>query len=96
MGLKIHSLGELPPEASRGYFVYLLDYGWEAIRESARSRLQIPCVDPGPATPAAPDPTGRSGWVAWPTSGWPSSRVNLHVVKRRQRELMRDLLQLES
>ena len=29
MGLKIHSLGELPPEASRGYFVYLLDYGWE-------------------------------------------------------------------
>ena len=29
MGLKIHSLGELPAEASRGYFVYLLDYGWE-------------------------------------------------------------------
>jgi hypothetical protein len=29
MGLKVHSLGELPPEASRGYFVYLLDYGWE-------------------------------------------------------------------
>jgi len=29
MGLKIHSLGELPAEASRGYYVYLLDYGWE-------------------------------------------------------------------
>lgn len=29
MGLKIHSLGELPAEASRGYYLYLLDYGWE-------------------------------------------------------------------
>jgi hypothetical protein len=29
MGLKIHSLGELPAEASRSYYVYLLDYGWE-------------------------------------------------------------------
>ena len=29
MGLRIHSLAELPPEAIRGYFVYLLDYGWE-------------------------------------------------------------------
>jgi hypothetical protein len=29
MGLKIHSLSELPEEASRGYYVYLLDYGWE-------------------------------------------------------------------
>ena len=29
MGLKIHSLGELPAEATRGYYVYLLDYGWE-------------------------------------------------------------------
>jgi len=28
MGLKIHSLGELPIEAIRGYYVYLLDYGW--------------------------------------------------------------------
>jgi len=25
----IHSLGELPAESSRGYYVYLLDYGWE-------------------------------------------------------------------
>lgn len=29
MGLKIHSLQELPPEATRDYYVYLLDYGWE-------------------------------------------------------------------
>lgn len=25
----IHSLGELPAEAHRGYYVYLLDYGWD-------------------------------------------------------------------
>ena len=29
MGLHIHSLGELPIEAKRGYYVFLLDYGWE-------------------------------------------------------------------
>ncbi len=29
MGLKIHSLAELPAEAGRGYYVYLLDYGWD-------------------------------------------------------------------
>jgi len=29
VGLKIHSLGELPAEASREYYVYLLAYGWE-------------------------------------------------------------------
>jgi len=28
MGLMIHSLGELPLEAQRGYYIYLLDYGW--------------------------------------------------------------------
>ncbi len=28
MGLRIHSLGELPTGAERGYYVYLLDYGW--------------------------------------------------------------------
>lgn len=28
MGLMIHSLGELPPNVARGYYVYLLDYGW--------------------------------------------------------------------
>lgn len=29
MGLMIHSLGELPITAERGYYVYILDYGWE-------------------------------------------------------------------
>lgn len=29
MGLTIHSIGELPTEAQRGYYLYLLDYGWE-------------------------------------------------------------------
>lgn len=29
MGLKIHSIAELPDAVSRGYYVYLLDYGWE-------------------------------------------------------------------
>jgi hypothetical protein len=29
MGLMIHSLGELPQEAERGYYIYLLDYGWD-------------------------------------------------------------------
>ena len=28
MGLMIHSLGELPIEAKREYYLYLLDYGW--------------------------------------------------------------------
>lgn len=29
MGLKIHSLGRMPSEINRSYFVYLLDYGWD-------------------------------------------------------------------
>ena len=29
MGLMIHSLGELPISAGRGYYVYVLDYGWK-------------------------------------------------------------------
>jgi len=29
MGLMIHSVGELPAGVRRGYYVYLLDYGWE-------------------------------------------------------------------
>lgn len=29
MGLMIHSLGEIPADVQRGYFVYLLDYGWD-------------------------------------------------------------------
>lgn len=28
MGLMIHSLGELPSTVERGYYIYLLDYGW--------------------------------------------------------------------
>ena len=29
IGLMIHSLGELPANVERGYFIYLLDYGWD-------------------------------------------------------------------
>ena len=29
MGLMIHSLEELPSEATRGYYIYVLDYGWD-------------------------------------------------------------------
>jgi hypothetical protein len=29
MGLTLHSLGELPVEARRSYYIYLLDYGWD-------------------------------------------------------------------
>jgi len=29
MGLMIHSLGELPANVERAYYVYLLDYGWD-------------------------------------------------------------------
>ena len=29
MGLTIHSLGELPGDARRSYYLYVLDYGWE-------------------------------------------------------------------
>lgn len=29
MGLMVHSLGELPLNVKRGYYVYLLDYGWD-------------------------------------------------------------------
>ena len=29
MGLMIHSLGELPANVERDYYVYLLDYGWD-------------------------------------------------------------------
>lgn len=28
MGLMVHSLGELPAAAERGYYIYVLDYGW--------------------------------------------------------------------
>jgi len=38
MGLIIHSLGELPTEAKRGYYVYLLDYGWDEPISNGLSR----------------------------------------------------------
>jgi hypothetical protein len=40
VGLYIHSIGELPGEAYRSYYVYLLDYGWdEAFGEAVRKNL---------------------------------------------------------
>ena len=40
MGLYVHSIGELPREAYRSYYVYLLDYGWdETFGEAVRSNL---------------------------------------------------------
>jgi hypothetical protein len=40
MGLYVHSLGELPTSAERGYYIYLLDYGWdEPLGEALRNNL---------------------------------------------------------
>jgi len=40
MGLHIHSLGELPANAERAYYVYLLDYGWhEPLGEALRNNF---------------------------------------------------------
>ena len=40
MGLYVHSLGEMPTEAKRAYYVYLLDYGWEeSLGEAVRANL---------------------------------------------------------
>lgn len=40
MGLYVHSLGELPASARRGYCVYLLDYGWdEPLGEAMRKNF---------------------------------------------------------
>ena len=40
MGWYVHSIGELPREAYRSYYVYLLDYGWdETFGEAVRSNL---------------------------------------------------------
>jgi len=40
MGLYVHSIGELPAEAYRSYYVYLLDYGWdEAFGDAVRRNL---------------------------------------------------------
>jgi hypothetical protein len=38
MGLMIHSLGELPSEAQREYYIYLLDYGWDEPLKDAINR----------------------------------------------------------
>jgi hypothetical protein len=29
MGLWVHSLGELPANAERAYYIYVLDFGWD-------------------------------------------------------------------
>ena len=40
MGLYVHSIGELPGEAYRSYYVYLLDYGWdETFGDAVRRNL---------------------------------------------------------
>jgi hypothetical protein len=40
MGLMIHSLEELPAEATRGYYIYVLDYGWdEPLSNALRSNF---------------------------------------------------------
>ena len=41
MGLTIHSLGELPSEVRRGYYLYVLDYGWdEPVGDALRTNFQ--------------------------------------------------------
>lgn len=40
MGLYVHSLGEIPNDAERAYYVYLLDYGWEEpLGDAVRANL---------------------------------------------------------
>ena len=40
MGLYVHSLGEIPTDAERAYYVYLLDYGWEeSLGNAVRANL---------------------------------------------------------
>jgi hypothetical protein len=40
VGLYVHSLGELPTSAERGYYIYHLDYGWdEPIGDALRINL---------------------------------------------------------
>ncbi len=41
MGLYVHSLGEIPAEVHRSYYLYLLDYGWdEPFGEAVRSNIR--------------------------------------------------------
>ena len=40
MGLHIHNLGNLPVDAEREYFIYMLDYGWhEPLSEAMRANF---------------------------------------------------------
>ncbi|MBN9662262.1 MAG: hypothetical protein J0H49_28955 [Acidobacteria bacterium] len=40
MGLYVHSLGEIPTDTERAYYVYLLDYGWEEpLGDAVRANL---------------------------------------------------------
>ncbi|ELG5195442.1 hypothetical protein RAL70_003660 [Vibrio cholerae] len=42
MGLMIHSLGEVPADVERGFYIYLLDYGWqEPIRDALFENFQL-------------------------------------------------------
>jgi hypothetical protein len=41
MGLYVHSLGELPTNAERAYYIYVLDYGWdEPLGRALKENLQ--------------------------------------------------------
>lgn len=40
MGLYVHSVAEIPNEAQRSFYVYLLDYGWEnSLGEAVRANI---------------------------------------------------------
>ena len=40
MGLYVHNLGNLPADAEREYFIYMLDYGWhEPLSEAMRANF---------------------------------------------------------
>lgn len=40
MGLYVHELAQIPAEANRAYYIYLLDYGWEEpLGEAVRANL---------------------------------------------------------
>jgi len=42
MGLYVHNLGNLPADSDRGYFVYMLDYGWhEPLGKEVRDNFKI-------------------------------------------------------
>ncbi|EJL7002265.1 hypothetical protein O1D89_003430 [Vibrio cholerae] len=42
MGLMIHSMGEVPANVDRAFYIYLLDYGWqEPIRDALFDNFQL-------------------------------------------------------